>query len=512
MNANSAVVPAANTRSGYAAWLFSWPLLLAVAVYLFFVRHGRNLLLDGDTYWHIATGRWIIQNASVPSMDPFSHTMRGAVWTAHEWLSDVVLAAAHQVGGWTLVVAVAALAFAATIALMTRALLRTLEPIYALLFAVLAILMTASHVLARPHMLAMPLMMLWTIELVRASESNRSPGLWLLPVMTLWANLHGGFTLGIALACAFALEAVLTAARPQRVATARSWGFFLVLSVASGLLTPHGIQGILFTWQVMFEQSYMLERVGEWRSPNFHGFQPIEFWLLGGLAMIAYQGLRLPPVRLLLLVGLLHLALKHVRNIELVGLLAPLFVAAPLARQWRERQRSKQQLEGADRFFGLLARPAGRGALATALLMIVGVPLWSSGARTLELPESVAPVRALEAVQKADIQGPVFNSYGSGGYLIFQGIPVFIDGRADMYGDTFLKQYLDALELRTPDGLEKLLAKYGVAWTLLEPDSSAVALLDHLPEWRRLHADKTAVVHVKAAAYPTAGRAQAVAP
>ena len=87
--------------------------------------------MDGDTYWHVATGRWILENGVVPTQDPFSHTMRGTAWTAFEWLSQVILAAAHQLGGWTGLVALTALAFAATIALLTRALLRWLEPIYA---------------------------------------------------------------------------------------------------------------------------------------------------------------------------------------------------------------------------------------------------------------------------------------------------------------------------------------------------------------------------------------------
>ncbi len=190
-------------------------------------------------------------NGAVPTVDPFSHTMRGAAWTAHEWLSEVILAVAHQIGGWTFVVAVTALAFAATIALLTRALLRWLEPIYALLFAVLAVSMTAGHLLARPHILAMPLMMIWTIELVRASEEKRSPRLWLLPVMTLWANMHGGFTLGLALACAFAVEALLACPREQRLATGKTWGLFLALALGSALVTPHGVQGILFTWQML---------------------------------------------------------------------------------------------------------------------------------------------------------------------------------------------------------------------------------------------------------------------
>ncbi|NPC55462.1 hypothetical protein [Caenimonas soli] len=480
-----------------ASWLFSWPLLVGMAVYLFSISQGRKLLQDGDTLWHIAAGQWILQHGAIPTHDVYSHTMRGAAWTAHEWLAEIILAVAHQAGGWPLLVAITALAFAATIALLTRALLRWLEPIYVLLFVMLAVVMTVSHLLARPHVLAMPLMMVWTIELVHASEANRAPRLWLLPVMTLWANLHGGFTLGIALAFAFAFEALLAARREQRLAvSAKSWGIFLVLAVGSALLTPHGAQGLWFTWQTLFESSYALERIGEWRSPNFQKFQPLELWLLGGLALAMYQGLRLPPIRLALLLVLLHLALKHIRNVELVGLLAPLIVAVPLAAQWRQAQQAKQQLEGVDRFFRKLAQPAGDGAVFVSVLVLVAATLWLARIRPVEPPVMAAPVLAVQAVQKAGIKGPVLNSYGWGGYLIYVGIPPFIDGRADVYGDNFFKQYSEALELRSSDGLPNLLAKYKVAWTLLSPDSAGVAMLDHLPQWRRLYSDESAVVHV----------------
>jgi hypothetical protein len=409
-----------------------------------------------------------------------------------------VLAGAHQWGSWNLVIAITSIAFAATIALLTRALLRHLEPIYALLFAALAIAMTAGHVLARPHILAMPFMMIWTIELVRARDEERSPPLWLPVIMVVWANLHGGFTLGIALAFAFALEALLAARHTQRVrATARSWALFAVLTVASSLLTPHGPQGILFTWQVLVDSSYALNWIGEWRSPDFHSLQPLEIWLLGGLAFMMFQGLRLPPIRLVLVLGLLHLSLKHVRYIELLGLLVPLFVAAPFAEQWRRKQQTTPQLESADRFFRTLAQPAGQWAALTCLAIVLAVPIWSDRVRPIELPESAVPALAVKAAQQAGLKGRVLNNYNWGGYLIYTGIPVFIDGRADLYGDAFLREYVEALALKKSDGLKKLLDKYQITWTLLEPDTSAVTFLDQLPGWRRLYADQTAVVHVR---------------
>lgn len=493
----SGMVAGERSAAGRGAWLFSWPLLVGVSIFLYSLHEAKHILLDGDTYWHIAAGHWIWSNGAIPTTDPFSYTKQGAPWMAHEWLSEIMLAAAHHVGGWLGLVTLTAFAFASTIALMTRALLRRLEPIYALLFAGFAVSMTIGHLLARPHMLAMPLMMVWTIELVRASDANRSPRLWLLPLMTLWANLHGGFTLGLALACAFALEAVVTTARNERMAAGQRWGIFLALAVISALLTPHGPKGILFTWQMMTEHSFALEHVGEWRSSNFQVFQPLEVWLLGGLALVLHQGLRLPPIRLLLLIGLLHLALKHVRNIELVGLLAPLFLASPLADQWGQKRRTDQQFEIADRFFARLAQPAGMGAILLSLVIALAAPYWHTRVRPFEPPESITPARALAAVEKAGVKGPVLNSYSTGGYLIYLGIPAFIDGRNDVYGDDFLKEYVEAIGLNKSGGLQKLLDQYRVTWTLLEPDMPAVALLDHLPGWKRLYTDKSAVVHVK---------------
>ena len=479
-------------------WLFSWPLLVGVLVYLYVFYAGSALLNDGDTFWHIATGQWILQHGAVPSVDPFSHTMPGAPWTAHEWLSEVLLTTAHNLGGWTGVVALTATMFSAAIALLTRALLKSIEPVYALVFAIYAVLMTASHLLARPHILATPLMIIWLIELVRASDERRRPSLWLLPLMTLWANMHGGFTLGLALVGVFALEAVIAARQEQRaLAMAKSWALFLLLAIASSLVTPHGPQGILFTWHVLFNSSYALAHIGEWQSPSFHGLQVLEIWLLGGLALFMYQGLRLPPIRLLLLLGLLHLALKHVRYVELLGLLAPVFLAAPLAAQWQQRRQSQQQVEALDRFFLKLAQPAGYGAGMLALGFVLSFTFLLAKIKPIQMDESSAPTQAIKAVQTAGLRGPVLNDYGWGGHLIYADIAPFIDGRADIYGDDFLKTYIEALALKESDGLEKLIKQYKVEWTLLPPGSPAITLLDHLPEWRRLYADKIAVIHVK---------------
>jgi hypothetical protein len=117
----------------------SWPLLVAGCSFLMVFARGQHLLMDADTYWHIAAGRWMLAHHSIPTVDPFSYTFLGAPWTAHEWLSEIVYAATYAIGGWSAVVAIATAAFVAALAILTRYLLRHLVPIHALAFVALSV-------------------------------------------------------------------------------------------------------------------------------------------------------------------------------------------------------------------------------------------------------------------------------------------------------------------------------------------------------------------------------------
>jgi hypothetical protein len=311
--------------------------------------------------------------------------------------------------------------------------------------------------------------------------------------MMLWANMHGGFTLGLGIAGLLAVEAAMTAAnRSEAITRLRGWATFLFLAVASTLVSPHPIAGLEFAANLL-KLDYSLSIVDEWRSPDFHDFQPIEVWLLLALAVILSKGLRLPPVRLLLLLGLLHLALKYARSGELVGLLAPLIVAAPLAPQLL----STAPPGALDRLFARLTRPASLRAIAGGL---AGTALWALVVAEHAPPHpgpAITPDKAVAAAHAAGLNGPVFNAYGFGGYLIFTGIAPYIDGRVDLYGDAYVEQVVDVTLGQRPGGLSELLDRRGIQWTLLQPEMPAVGELDRLPGWRRVYADDHAVVHAR---------------
>ncbi|MGE5493131.1 MAG: hypothetical protein ACM31P_17790 [Actinomycetota bacterium] len=471
----------------------SWPLL--VGVFACLATLDASQLHDADTYWHLAAANWMFQHRAVPTLDPFSHTMPGTPWVTHEWLSEVLLGGAYRLAGWTGVVALAAASFAAALALLCRFLLRHLEPAYALGFTALTALLAQDHLLARPHVLAYPLIVAWGIALVRAREEGRAPAWpWAL-LVTLWANLHGSFTLGLGLAAFFAAEALWEAPAGERVRLAKAWGSFVVLSLGAALATPNGLDGLAFSAHVN-GMDYALAHIAEWRSPNFQRFQPLEVALLAGGLALFLRGLRLPLPRAILVLGLVHLALKHGRHTDVLGLLLPIALAGAVGLQWR-------RIDGAgaaatlDRWFQALARPARPPAIAAGLVLLAGALCLSARTDRLHPPAGTTPEAALKAVQAAAPRGQVMNSYNFGGYLIYAGVPPAIDGRADMYGDAFVEDYIKAINLDAPERFFKLLDKYDIGWTLFSPDTPAVVLLDYLPGWRRIHADKTAVVHIR---------------
>src|SRR5215468_6352906 len=206
MALSSGLLLPSHSTAGRSTWTLSWPLLFGLLVFLSLMNGASSTLLnDPDSQWHITVGNWILEHRAVPDVDIYSFTFTGQPWIAKEWLSQILLAGAYDIAGWGGVVALGAAAFAATFAILLRLLLRDIKPVPALLFVGVAIAMTAPHMLARPHALAMPFMLLWVAGLVRAAEEHRAPDPWLLVCMLLWANLHGGFTLGLMLVGAFGL-------------------------------------------------------------------------------------------------------------------------------------------------------------------------------------------------------------------------------------------------------------------------------------------------------------------
>jgi hypothetical protein len=474
----------------------SWPWIIGIAAMLRALASPLAVLHDPDTYLHIAAGRWMLAHGALPTADPFSYTMAGVRWISSEWLGEIVLAAAYQVSGWGGIVVLTAGSFGLAIGLLIWFLSRALEPLPAAIAALAGAALVLPHLLARPHVLALPLLLLWSGALFRARDEERAPPWAILPVMLLWANVHGSFLFGIALAGFLGGEALLRpASSTSRLVEARRWGVFVLTSVAVSLVNPNGIAAISQPFRLIAMPA-LQSGFDEWQPANLAMFPALEAWLLGLVALGFFTAARLPWTRLVLLLGLVHMALAHVRHADLLGLVGPLAIAAALGPRLAELTRpaaASPLLRGA----AILARPSqlpGR-VLMLALAAVLSLPVLL---RPIDRSgDAVTPQAALAAASRLALAGPVFNSEAFGGYLVFSGIPTLIDGRIELYGNDFLASYL-AAERGDAAALASLLDRYHVAWTLLQSQAPAVAALDHLPGWARAYADDQAVIHVRA--------------
>jgi hypothetical protein len=462
----------------------SLPLWVGAVTYAMLIVGGDRLLLDPDTLWQITVGQWILDHHAVPHTDIYSFTMRGQPWISTQWLAQVLYAEAYALAGWTGPVVLAAAAIAAAFALLARFLTRYLRDTTALVFVVAALLLTLPHLLARPHVLAFPLLVAWIGGLIDAADRRAAPSFWLLPLMALWANIHGGFVFGLMMIAPIALDSVINAQAGDRMRLAARWAMFAALALGAGCLTPYGWNALLASEKILSLGS-ALPLIVEWKPADFNGIGPLEICLLLGIALALFHGLTLPPMRILMLLGLLHMALAQGRAAEILGLVGPLLLAAPIARQMGDA-------EAGD----TAAAPPSRLLLAGMVLTLFAGTMATVSLKSYAPNTRGTPVAAVAQLKSLHLTR-VFNDYDFGGYLIASGVAPFIDGRTELYGEKFFVDHNNASGLMQPENLFRLLDEYQIEATLMRTQSAATKLLDHMDGWQKIYSDEIATIHLR---------------
>jgi hypothetical protein len=438
------------------------------------------VLNDGDTWWHLAAGQWILAHRAVPTTDVFSFSAPGIPWNAHEWLTEILFAGAFRLAGWSGPVALAGAALAGALAIVTRRALRgglTGLPLLATMLTAFSLI--SGSLLARPHLFGLLLLAFWADRLLAAREAGKTPPLWVAGVMLAWVNMHASFLLGLALIGPFALEALIEARPDARWTTLRDWTLFGGVAVLLCLINPQGYQA--FVYPVFVMNMKMLPSIVEWRPASFEHLEPMEIALLALIGLALLRPVRLKPLRLAVLLGLVHMALHQGRQQMVFAIVAPLLLAGPMARAFPSVT-SAPERDG----------KIWRGALALMALMFA--------ARLLVPVERVdgptAPLSALAALPQSLREKPVLNELSFGGPLIYSGIKPFIDGRTDMYGDPFFFRY-DRMLDGDAAAFDSATAQYGFQWTLLPPSAALNKVLAARPEWKKIYGDDYAVVYAR---------------
>ena len=440
---------------------------------------GSSLTIfnDGDVRWHIAAGQWMIDHRAVPHLDPFSFTFAGRPWMAFEWGSQLVYASAYRLAGFGGVAAVVTAALVAMHLLVVAQARRWVGPAGVAATVILMDLVLIPMILARPHVLGWVLLALWLTILRKARDQDRNPPLAAAGLMILWVNLHGSFAIGLVLAAVIALDACLEA--KWRWPVVRGWLVFGSLSALAAMINPNGVHGFLYPLEVA--KLTTLPLIVEWRPSNW-GRTPLFFVALGLAALLmAWRGVKLRPVMAGLLLFLLALAFHQMRHQAVLAIVAAMLLPRALG--------------GAERPV-LFADPRQRRLVAAGIGTALAGLLAFRCLSPLEPAENGANPKSAIAALPADLRSrPGLNGYGFGGPLILEGIKPYIDGRSDMYGDAFFADYqriLDGDRL----AFDRAAEHYRLQWTMLAPRyDKLIARLESDPAWRRIYADRNAVIH-----------------
>ncbi len=450
------------------------PMLLAVILVPVLLGSSGTIFNDGDISWHLATGQWIIAHHALPHSDPFSFTWAGKPWVPIEWGAEVVMAGLYQAAGYAGLAALATLALGALSGLVYFNAICFVRPWVALGAVIAMDLVLVPMTLVRPHLLAWPLIALWTFVMLRARERGRAPPLAAALLMTIWANLHGSFVMGLAIAGAFGLDALLS--EPDKAKVLRQWGLFGLACLAAIFINANGVEGVLHPLRIA--NLAMLPLIDEWK-PSSPAVTPFFFAVLVAVAVLVWRRRpRLSAMRWLLLGGLLVLAIMQVRHQAVLAIVAAMILPTGFA--------PNGEVAKVDR------RLAGLAAAAIGGLALVRASL------PLQPPESETNPWRLIAAVPAELRGqPVLNGYSMGGPLVLAGIRPYVDGRGDMYGDALVVGYKkitlgDAAEL---DAATRL---WGIRWAILPHRyTRLLVLLDRTPGWRKIADQPAGVIYVR---------------
>ncbi len=485
---------------------------------------------DPDLWWHMATGRYIVDTGAIPRVDPFSYTAAGKPWIAHEWLAEVVMYMLYRLGGYLALV----LFFGSMVTLAFGIVLRTLRLLGLKAVAAAAITFWAAFMSlfgwdVRPQIFSYLIFSLYLYLLLR-SRKSADRWLWLLPcLMILWVNLHAGYVMGLVLLVLFlageainqhsALSTQHSAPSTQnpelrtqnsalgpRRSSFRSYLSVAVATVAATVVNPQGPAMLLYPLSYAGTQNASMKNITEWQSPDFHYYYFFVFGISLMVLMVAPSRKRMDWALVLPLLALTAMSLQSVRVIPFYAIAVAPILATRLAGGRGSEAGGQRAGDGENpeprtqnpepnlitHHSSLIthhspATPWNWLVLGLCLVTMASTLLSDRAQLGPEPLTTEYPVAGVRYLRESGLKGNLLNTFHWGGFLIWSFYPerrVFVDGRPDMYGDQFMEEYEKVQDARP--GWKEVLDRYQIEVALVEKDGRTATLLLASGEWQEL--------------------------
>jgi len=472
--------------------LFIYTLLLAFEV-LVFIFSSYKVTGDDDFFWHLATGRFIVENKYVPDKDVFGHVTQGTEWIPFEWGWDVFTYALYTIGGYNLILVFRSLLFTC-IFLLFFLLLRKFKVNSVIIFVVLSALLFAiiDRLSPRPHVLTYLFLVLVIYILVSFKYIDRqkyAKKLYFLPlIFLLWSNSHMGVLAGGLLLFVFTVSEVIiyfnkrkpfhSEIQPMSRDDLMKLFAVSVVCALALLVNPHFIQTYLYAYS--HTKMKLLETVNEWRSPwdAFFGTGFVttlyKVFLYSGVLILLYAYIKRDLTFALVYIAFLFYSIRAIRFTVDYEIVITFFLAVSL-NYFVVRACESKALGG---IFNVMLYNNSVKVLLTAAAVIVTLMIPSGQLYQamryyrvfgFGINDEFLPLQLVEFMKQNNIRGTPFNHFGTGGLLVwnFPGEKNFIDSRN--LNDEIFYEYNGILNMRA--GFERKLESRNVDYVIyLDPD------------------------------------------
>ncbi len=449
-------------------------------------------ITDADLFFHLKLGLDTLAQHRLPITVTYSWSVPGAPRLPIDWLSQLFWAGAYRLGGFPAVgLAKALLTALLVVAVGHGVQRRTRENARAAALALgLFVATAASQFFARPLLVGAVLLAALVLLLDRIEDGHPRAALALPLLFAAWVNSYGGWPVGLALvgaALARAFVPLPTGRFRTRGLPPATRGWLLagaVLSPPALLVNPSGFALVVRPFWLLRHRA-LLSVFDEWSPvPWTHpGAWALALMVLLLAAAVARSRTPGSPWELPLVAALAVMALRSANQHLFFAIVAAPSLAEALAG-W---------LPSA----GFLASRRANASLAGLAAVVLGavclLRLW----RWPEDVRSQAPVEAVEALERSPEGGTRgFAYFDWGGYLVFRGIPTYVDGRLEPFLDSgIFRRYLE-VERR---GDAQWLERNGVRWLLDRPGTPLPRSLVGRPGWRLAYEDARSVLWLREA-------------
>jgi hypothetical protein len=479
--------------------------LALVALLITFFGFFAVKVWDIDFWWHIASGRNILENGAIPSVDPFGVYDAANVWgqtvLKSQWLGQVLLYSVYRWFDVDGVILFRAGVLSLCLAIVyLRCRLAATASLFSFAMTALAGLAILQHTGERPQLFSFLYLSLIFLLLDGFMHSGRRWLIYCIPlVMLVWSNTHAGAVLGVVALGLFGTGHVLENRwSGERFNTPQLSLLFMImcLSAVALVCTPNGlatIMRIIFVENIFFvEGNPLRDRVSEYAYPWSLWPATLYYWVFIGVTLVSLPGFfnktYLKQGIVVFAIGMI--SLTGYRYIPLFVLLAAPYVAASLNR--------------------MLSRIKPPDIAVNLFVLVVALAFLGYGFKQERvfqhgMQEGRFPVGAVAFIKANKLGGKMFNTMNWGGYLIWQ-LPgtatVFIDGR--ILDPRRLVPYTHILWM-TPEG--KLFFEQANFDLVLVPNGNAfsgerypiVAYLQNHTGWQVVYQDKAGYLFARRA-------------